>query len=147
MRVTTVAAVTCCAFALTGCVTFGQFDKGMSALVGEELDTAIQVFGMPSGEQTVAGRRYVQWGRSSSGFVPITNTTTSYGTFNTAYNFGNYSKTTTGTSYLPVSYNCTVTVAVDSSDRIQRTQYEGNLGGCEPYIKRLNAFRKARGIK
>ncbi|MCT9114719.1 hypothetical protein N6G02_01110 [Cupriavidus gilardii] len=119
----------------------------MSALVGEPLDTAIQVLGMPSGEQTIAGRRYIQWGRSSSGFVPISNTTTSYGSFNTAYNFGTYSKTTTGTSYLPVSYNCTVTVAVDSGEHIRQTQYEGNLGGCEPYIKRLNAYRKARGIK
>lgn len=135
------------ALLLGGCATWGQFDKGMNALQGRPLDDAINVFGMPSGERTISGRRYIQWGRSSSGFVPVTTPSTTYGNVNVGRAYGNYSSTTYSTSYVPVNYNCSVTMEVDENDRIMRGQYEGNLGGCEGYIKRLNRFRKQIGAR
>lgn len=136
-----VAAVVAAA-TLTGCVTFGQMNQGLSLLVGQPLDTAVDVLGYPSGERTIAGRHLVQWGRSSQGFMPVTNTAQSFGTVAANGRWGTYSGTTTSTSYVPISYNCSITVQVDMTDRISGYQYNGNLGGCEPYIKRLNRYRK-----
>ena len=41
-----VAAVA--ALPLPGCVTFGQMDQGLSSLVGQPVDTAVNVLGYPS---------------------------------------------------------------------------------------------------
>jgi hypothetical protein len=133
---------TAVAATLTGCVTFGQMDKGLASLVGEPLDTAVNVLGYPSGERTIAGRHLVQWGRSSQGFMPVVNTAQSFGTVTANGGWGTYSGTTTSTSYVPISYNCSITVQVDTADRISGYQYNGNLGGCGAYIKRLNRYRK-----
>lgn len=137
------SSVSCAASALllTGCVTWGQFDQGLDSLVGRPLDDAINVLGMPTEERTVAGRRYIQWGSSSSGFIPVTSPSTTYGTVNTGRTFGTYSATTYSAAYVPVEYSCSITLQIGADERIQKTQYEGNLGGCESYIQALNRFR------
>ncbi|WP_342052012.1 MULTISPECIES: hypothetical protein [unclassified Cupriavidus] len=127
---------------LGGCVTWGQFDDGLNSLVGRPLDDAINVLGMPAGERTVAGRRYIEWGSTTAGFIAVTSPSTTYGTMNTAGSHGNYSASTISTSYVPVDYNCKVTLQIDAAERIRDGQYEGNLGGCESYIQALNRFRK-----
>lgn len=132
---------------LCGCATWGQFEDGLRTLKGRNIDDAINVLGMPSGERTVAGKRYIQWGRSSSEFMPITSPSTTYGTVSTNKSFGTYSATTYTTSYIPVDYSCSVTMQIDSNDTIVRIEYEGNLGGCEPYINNLNQFRKQVGAR
>lgn len=127
---------------LTGCVTFGQMNQGLDALVGQPLDTAVNVLGYPSGERTIAGRHLVQWGRSAQGFMPVVNTAQTFGTVAANRGWGSYSGTTTSTSYVPVSYNCSITLQVDMTDRVSGYQYNGNIGGCGAYIKRLNRYRK-----
>lgn len=125
------------AIILAGCATWGQFDEGLDALLNMPLSTAIDRLGYPSGERTVAGRRLVEWGRSTNGAMYMPTTATTYGTVNTNRGFGSYSGTTTGGTFMPVNYNCNVTLEVDQDDIIRRYQYEGNLGGCERYIRAL----------
>ncbi|WP_186426354.1 hypothetical protein [Cupriavidus metallidurans] len=138
------------ALPLGGCATWGQMDQGLNALSGRTLDDAINVFGMPSGEQQIAGRHYVQWGRSSSGFVPMSTPSQTYGNFNVSNGYrnayGNYSSTTYNTTMVPVNYNCTITLELDRDAIIRRGSYQGNLGGCTPYIKSLNRYREQMGL-
>lgn len=122
-----------------GCATWGQFDEGLNALMNKPLSTAIEKLGYPSGERTIAGRRLVEWGRSQNTAMYMPTTTTTYGTVNTNRGFGTYSGTTTGGTFIPMNYNCTVILEVDQNDIVRRYQYEGNLGGCASYIDALKA--------
>lgn len=131
---------------LAGCVTWEQFDRGMDTLIGQPVDHAISILGFPSGERIVAGKRYVQWGRSSAGFVPFTSPSYTAGSFNVGNKVGNYSSTTMNTTYMPMSFDCTIVAELDSENRVKRTQYDGNMGGCEPFIIRLNQYRKRAGL-
>jgi hypothetical protein len=133
------------AVALTGCATWGQFDAGLHTLVGQPLSTATDVLGYPTGEREIAGLHLVQWGRSSQGFVPITMPVHSYGTVSGPGGFGSFSSTSSQTSFVPVHYNCSITLRVDSTNVVTGYNYEGNLGGCGSYIKRLNQYRKLNG--
>lgn len=132
---------------LSGCASFSQLDDGLNALVGKPLSTAVDTLGVPNGERVITGRHYVQWGRTSAGFMPMPTNSYTYGTANVGSSYGNYSATTLGTIYVPVSYNCTVTLTVDSNERISDWSYDGNLGGCAPYIERLKNYRKAAGSR
>lgn len=137
-------AILCAAFAaqLSGCATWGQFDDGLRSLVGRPLDEAINVLGMPSSERTVAGRRYIQWSSWHSDVIPAISTSTTHGAVHNGRSAANYSATSLSTSYEPVDYACIITLEVDADNRVRRGQYEGNMGGCEPYIWRLKKFRE-----
>ncbi|NYH99600.1 hypothetical protein [Cupriavidus plantarum] len=138
------SSVSCAASALllTGCVTWGQFDQGLDSLVGRPLDDAINVLGMPASERTVAGRRYVQWRRSYSESMPVVSPSTTYGAVQSGRGIANYSATTYSQSYETAEYSCSITLQIGADERVQKSQYEGNLGGCESYIQVLNHFRK-----
>ncbi len=73
------------------------------------------------------------------------NTAQSFGTVNSSAGWGTFSGMTTQTSYVPVNYNCSITLQVDISNRISGYEYNGNIGGCGGYIRRLNRYRKANG--
>lgn len=120
-----------------GCATWGQFDKGLDNLVGSPISAAIDRIGYPNTEQTIAGTKVYRWGRSSQGAIYTPTTSTTYGTVSTARGFGTYSATTNGGYMTPVNYNCNLTLVVDENEIIRRYQYEGNLGGCQAYIKAL----------
>ncbi|XDZ49607.2 hypothetical protein AB8806_17495 (plasmid) [Ralstonia syzygii subsp. celebesensis] len=131
---------------IAGCVTWEQFDRGMDVLIGQSVDHAISILGFPSGERTIAGKRYVQWGRSSADFVPIASPSYSTGNFNVGNKVGSYSSTTMNATYIPMSLDCTIVAELDAENRVTRTQYDGNMGGCEPFIIRLNQYRKKAGL-
>jgi hypothetical protein len=134
--------VTVVAVILSGCVTLDQFDRGLSALVGKPLTTATDVLGYPSGERNVAGMRLVQWGRSTSGYMPITTPVQTYGTVTTPSGYGLYNATSNQTTYVPFSYQCSVTLRVNSAGTVIGYSYDGGVSGCKTYIERLNRYSK-----
>lgn len=119
---------------LGGCATWKQMDQGLSGLQGQSINAAISKIGYPSSEQTIAGRKLYRWGASQQSAVYMPTSSYSYGTIGTNTP---YSNNTTGGAYVPVNYNCSITLEADSNDVIIGYQYNGNLGGCEPYIKAL----------
>lgn len=129
---------------LAGCATWGDMDKGLSALHGSNLAAAVSVLGYPSSESRVAGMRQVIWSSSNSGvmYVPQSSTTTG-----SAFGTGGFANYTATTSYMaPMAYNyaCTIILRVSDQDVILGHQYQGNMGGCEPYIKALKRAAKIR---
>lgn len=122
---------------LTGCVTFGQMDEGLRNLQGQPLSVAVAKIGYPSSERQVAGMRLVEWGRSSTaiGSMPVTSTTTGYA--QAGSQIGTYGATTTSSAPMLLNFQCHITLEVDAKNIIQGGQYDGNLGGCEPYILAL----------
>lgn len=121
------------ALTLSGCATFGQMEDGLNGLVGQPLDAAVARIGFPSSERNVAGMRIVEWGRSNSAMIamPTTATTTGY------TSSGPFSATTNSTTPVLLNYRCHIALQVDANNIITRYQYEGNLGGCAPYIRAL----------
>jgi hypothetical protein len=136
MRKVTIATATLLT-ALVGCATFGQLEEGLNALVGRSESEAFSAFGYPNGKQEFGADTVYVWGRSQNTtmFLPQTQTTTGYVGTTPVYG------TTTSTQAIPMNFNCTIKIIVNSG-RIKTWEYDGNMGGCESYIKRLNAYLK-----
>lgn len=126
--------------AVSACATFGQLDDGLSALVGQNEEVAFQVLGYPSGQQQFGDTTVYVWGNSSSGAFIMPTTTNTYGNVGLTP----FSGSTYGSTVVPVSYQCTVKVMVSQQKVIKGYDYNGNLGGCSPYIKRVRAYKQAR---
>lgn len=124
-------------FALAGCATWGQMKTGLDSLLDQPLSVAIDRIGYPTGEQTIAGRKLYRWGSSQQSAMYMPTSTTTTGSVGTGMTYRPFSATTYGGTYVPVNYNCEIILEVDSNDIIKRYQYNGNLGGCGPYIKAL----------
>lgn len=122
---------------ISGCATWGQMNEGLQGLLGQPIDVAVNKIGYPTSEQTIAGRKLYRWGSSSQQVAYMPTTTSTTGSFGVGTGFTPYSATTTGGTFVPVNYNCQITLEVDAKQIIQRYQADGNLGGCEPYIKAL----------
>lgn len=122
-----------------GCATFGQLEAGLGALVGRNEREAFAALGYPSGKQQFGSDVVYVWGRSQNTamFIPQTSTTTGYVGTTPVYG------TTTTSQMIPLNYNCTIKVIAGAEDGIIKSwDYEGNLGGCAPYIQRLNSYIK-----
>jgi hypothetical protein len=134
-KITFVAAMLLTAVA--GCTTFSQLEDGLNALVGRSESEAFNAFGYPNGQQVFGADTVYVWGRSrnTTMFLPQTKTTTGYVGTTPVYG------TTTSTQAIPMNFNCTIKVIVNSGI-IKTWEYDGNMGGCESYIKRLNAYLK-----
>jgi len=126
---------------LAGCATWGQMDSGLQSLHGQPLQAAVSKLGFPTGEARVAGMRLVSWSTSSSGVMMMPQTSTSYGNVYGPGGVASYSQTTTGAMAIPMHGQCTITLQVDGADVIRAHQYDGNMLGCERYIKALNKGR------
>ncbi|MNK33418.1 hypothetical protein D3C87_518990 [compost metagenome] len=129
---------------LAGCATWGQMDTGLSALHGRQLSTAVNVLGYPTAENRVAGMRQVMWSSSNSGVLYLPQTSTTYGTAYGTGGYANYSATTNYMAPMAFNHNCTITLRVSDQDVILGHQYQGNLGGCTPYIEALTRAAKAQ---
>lgn len=116
-------------------------DTGLQGLHGQTLSAAVSKLGYPSGESRVAGMRLVTWSSSSSTvmFMPQANAT--YGNVYGPGGVATYNQTTTGTMAIPMQGMCAITLQVDDGDVIRGHQYDGNMLGCERYIKALNKGR------
>jgi hypothetical protein len=121
-----------CAVVLAGCAG-ERLNKGLSSMMGQDVRVFVAKWGYPSGKREILGDTIYTWGNASSGVVPIPQTTTTTGFA------GNVPvmAITTSTSYMPVTYQCTIEVAVDQNDRMKSYQFRGNQGGCAPYANRL----------
>lgn len=125
------------AAALSGCATFGQLEEGLKNLQGQPLSVAVAKIGYPSSERQVAGMRLVEWGRSNTavGTMPVTSTTNGYA--QAGSHVASFGATTTANAPVLLNFQCHITLEVDAKNIIQGAQYDGNLGGCEPYILAL----------
>ena len=125
-------AATAAVCALQGCA-LNTLNKGLPLLMGESLETAVQVFGLPNQKYEYGSETVWVWNNSFGGVIPIyspsTSTTTGYvGTTPIS------ATTTTGsTSYMPVQYQCEIKLKTDASGTINHWQYYGNEGGCSTY--------------
>jgi len=123
---------------LAGCATFGQMQRGLNALTGQNIQTAFDVFGYPSGKQEFGNDVVYYWQTSSSGVIPVPMTATTLN--NNLGTFPSYS-TTTYNQLVPVSYDCLIKLITDETGTIRTWEYEGNYG-CVGYIHRLNTYCK-----
>ncbi|MCY0855751.1 hypothetical protein [Cupriavidus sp. D39] len=128
---------------LTACVTFGQMDDGLRKLSGRSIDDAISVLGYPDGERDIAGRHLYVWGNSSTSTVLMPQSQTTYGNVTSNRGYANYSSTSYSSVPVAINQRCEIILEVDYAKRITKWQYQGNLGGCRPYIQRLNELPEA----
>ena len=127
-----------CAILLSGCTTWEQLDAGLSQLHGQHLSAAIARFGYPTSEHKIAGSRLLTWSSQNSGVTYLPQT--SYGqasAYNPYTGFTTYQTTNTYMAPMPYNYQCQITLRVGDDDTILGSQYQGNLGGCTPYIQAL----------
>ena len=124
-----------------GCATFGQLEDGLSALMGRNESVAFDVLGYPSGKQEFGDQTVYYWSRSASGTMLIPQTSTTYGSVGTTPVYG----TTTYNQAVPYNYSCLIKLAANKSGTLVHWEYDGNLGGCGAYIRRLNDFGKSTG--
>ena len=127
------------ALATTGCVTFGQMEEGLGALMGQDHRVAFRVLGYPAGKQEFGSDTVYVWAVSRGGAMVIPQTTTTYGTVGTVPVYGS----TYSSQVVPVSYNCEIKLVANSSGTLINWEYGGNIGGCSHYIRRLNEHMEA----
>lgn len=108
-------------------------EKGLPYLVGEPIESAINVLGLPNVKTEMAGYTIYEWGNQHSATIPLMQANTSYtsGTVGTTPVYG--STTSYTTNYVPVNYQCRIKLAVDANGLIERWEYFGNQGGCQYY--------------
>jgi hypothetical protein len=125
--------------ALSGCATFGQLETGLNGLIGQDIGSAISVLGFPSSERNIAGMRLVEWGRSNNATFAMPTTSTSTGYVQSGAGVATYTSTTNSSVPVTMNFNCHIALQVGPDNIIRRYQYEGNLGGCAPYINALKS--------
>ncbi|MDH7975936.1 hypothetical protein QH494_27470 [Sphingomonas sp. AR_OL41] len=129
-----------CAVVLAGCTTFSNIDEGMTALVGQPIDAAVDKLGYPTNQVTVGGKKIYTWGRSYISSIPSLTTSNVNGTVNGR----NYSGTVTTTGSQPVEMYCTLRFITDQNDVIVDYNWAGNLGGCGLYSRYLKVPKTPR---
>lgn len=135
---------------VSGCATFGQLERGLNILQGQNVQTAFTVLGYPSGKQEFSKDTVYYWQVSNSGSIilPQTSTTTGYVGMIPVYGSTTYSQV------IPVNYNCLIKLVTDDKGMIKTWEYNGNYAGCANYIRNLNQYynqqnpsrKKIRGI-
>lgn len=123
---------------LTGCATFGQMDEGLNALKGKDKSVAFEALGYPTQEQQFDDTKVYTWANKTNGVAMYSTPQTTFGTVGNTSFYG----TTTETGYVPVEYACKIQIATDMKGTIKNYNYDGNMGGCEGYIRRLNNYFK-----
>ena len=114
--------------------------EGLPYLVGQPIESAVNVLGLPNTKMEMAGYTIYEWSNQYSSTIPITQANTTY----TSGNAGTtpvYGTTTSySTNYVLVNNRCRIKLAVSEDDIIQRWEYFGNQGGCQYYangVKKL----------
>jgi len=118
-----------------GCSTFEDISKGLDHLVGRDINKAISILGYPDDERVIAGKTIYFWrnSRSSTSTIPTYSTSTGY------IGGSKFSASTTGQSAVTTSLNCEIKIITGKSNKILTWEYNGNLGACRKYSKRLSA--------
>lgn len=123
---------------LSGCATFGQMNDGLNALKGKDKTIAFEALGYPNQEQTFDDTKVYTWANSVNDVAALTSPQLTTGTVGST----SFSASTMQTDYVPVTYSCKIQIATDMSGIVKNYNYDGNMGGCEPYIHRLNNYFK-----
>lgn len=126
--------ITTTLLSLAACASFGDFNKGLNSLIGQPIAVAINKLGYPTTQQNIAGDTVYRWNRTATGITSSPSYT--IGTVNVG-NVG-YSTSAQNISLDETTYSCALTLGTDSKGVIKNYSYDGNLGGCGPYITALN---------
>ena len=113
----------------TGCAT-RQLDQRLQSLVGSNIHTAINAMGNPDGEDRVQGEKTYYW--STTQQVNMEKTTISQGTDIRGIT------TSSATSYVPVTFTCTVHAATAEDGTIRSVTREGTQGVCGLFARRFH---------
>jgi hypothetical protein len=124
------------ALGLSGCVT-SQMNGGLDYLVGLNVEAALSVLGYPDGQREMLGDTLYVWSSSHDVALPMTTTATTTGNVGGMPYYGS----TTRMGYMPANFNCTIQLAVGPDKIIKSWQWNGNMGGCQPYARRLATLR------
>ncbi|MBA5203093.1 hypothetical protein H2Y57_05250 [Pectobacterium aroidearum] len=111
-------------------------DSGLNSLVGKDKSQAFRALGYPDQERQFGDETVYVWANSSTGVALYSSPQTTYGTVGKTQ----FYSTTTQTNAIPVEYACKIQVATNSKGIITNYNYDGNMGGCEGYIRRLNSY-------
>jgi hypothetical protein len=120
-------------FGLSACVARNMND-GLQGLVGQNIQAAVARLGYPDGQRTILGDTIYVWSSNHSGVLPMTTMSSTSGMVGTMPVYGS----TTGTAFVPVSFNCTIQIGVDANGTIKNYQWSGNNAGCRNYASALN---------
>ena len=118
---------------LGACSTFSNMETGLNTMVGQNYTAAFGKLGYPSGQMTFGEDTVYAWGRSFSMNMPRYNQTQTTGQVGGT----SFSASTGYTSYSTVDYQCNVKIVVDRNGTIKNWEFDGNIGGCDAYSKRL----------
>lgn len=130
-----VALIALCVAAplLAGCQTADNMKAGVSDLKGKPYQYAFSVLGIPDDEKMIAGNRVFTWRTGWSGSY----SSPTYQTGTATVNGRTVALGFTGTETHAVSYDCKIVVMAGPSGVIERSQYEGNIGGCERWARKF----------
>lgn len=121
---------------LTACTTFSNMETGLGALVGQDAHIAFNVLGYPSGKQEFGQETVYYWSISRSGTLIMPQTSTATGWAGTTP----VSVTSTQNQFVPVNYTCQIKLVANDSGVLTSWEYEGNIGGCQSYSRRLKSI-------
>ena len=124
---------------VSGCATFGQMNDGLNALKGQPEQESFAILGYPDGKQEFSGRTIYIWSTHNQ------STYLAYNPSTTSGNIGGipFSATTNTYSTETIEGECKIKMIVNDGI-VEGWEYEGNIAGCEWYIKRLNDYTKSR---
>ena len=119
---------------LSGCQTEQNMEAGIKSFKGKPYEYAFSVMGVPDSEKSIAGRRVFTWETRSSGSysMPTVNNSTAYVNGNAIH------VRTQGSETLFYQNDCKVVIMVNGAGIVERSQYEGNRGGCAYWGKRFS---------
>lgn len=103
----------------TACAWHEGKTEAMDSWMGASIDDVIAVWGYPTGEREVAGRKLYTWGSAWTQSLPTTTQASVSG-----------SAATASTTPSAVDWSCTLTLEVDDAERVVSWQAEGN--DCRP---------------
>ena len=125
-------AVAITTLSLGGCVS-QHMNDGLQSLIGQDIHAVVARLGYPDGQRVMLGDKIYIWSSNHKVALPLTTMNTTTGSVGNVPVYG----TTTNTTFVPMSFNCTIQIATDANDRIKSYQWSGNLEGCRPYANAL----------
>lgn len=125
---------------LSGCAGMEQLDSGLNAFKGRTSGEIFQVLGYPDRQQTFDNITVYTWHRTVSGVSMYSVPQTVYGRTDKK----RFSATVTETQYVPVNYSCRIQIGAGHTGIIKNYSWDGDMNGCDIYIRRLNAWRSSR---
>jgi uncharacterized lipoprotein YajG len=114
---------------LAGCATPGSINRNLQTFKGRPVTAAIERYGVPSTERTVAGIKVYTWSSRHTEVVPTYSMAQT-----TGYVSGQSFQATTGQwGTDSFAAECEVNMQVDGDEVVTRVTFAGNIAGCSRY--------------